>query len=198
MASPKHAPTVTLATETSRPHTSAIACIQGVVDDADLFRCAGAVCVRGTKEEVGVIDDTVKKCQEGGTLLLFPEGTREQENKFLPLKSGLFVSAAETVSAGVKKPKLPYSSSGCASGKSNTAYNRPLARSVVASKIRSSAGESIRAARPHRSRNCSPTSGARSTESGFRIRRILLAPSWMWMTRKLRKCPVSMPSSSSW
>ena len=33
------------------------------------FRCAGAVCVRGTKEEVGVIDDTVKKCQEGGTLL---------------------------------------------------------------------------------------------------------------------------------
>ena len=30
----------------------------------------------------------------GGTLLLFPEGTREQENKFLPLKSGLFVIAA--------------------------------------------------------------------------------------------------------
>ena len=27
------------------------------------FRCAGAVCVRGTKEEVGVIDDTVKKWQ---------------------------------------------------------------------------------------------------------------------------------------
>ena len=53
------------------------------------FRCAGAVCVRGTKEEVSVIEDTVKKCQEGGTLLLFPEGTREQENKFLPLKSGL-------------------------------------------------------------------------------------------------------------
>ena len=58
------------------------------------FRCAGAVCVRGTKEEVSVIDDTVKKCQEGGTLLLFPEGTREQEGKFLPLKSGLFVIAA--------------------------------------------------------------------------------------------------------
>lgn len=58
------------------------------------FRCAGAVCVRGTKEEVSVIDDTVKKCREGGTLLLFPEGTREQEGKFLPLKSGLFVIAA--------------------------------------------------------------------------------------------------------
>ena len=51
------------------------------------FRCAGAVCVRGTKEEVSVIEDTVKKCQEGGTLLLFPEGTREQEGKFLPLKT---------------------------------------------------------------------------------------------------------------
>lgn len=37
------------------------------------FRCAGAVCVRGTKEEVGAIDDTVKKCKEGGTLLIFPE-----------------------------------------------------------------------------------------------------------------------------
>lgn len=58
------------------------------------FRCAGAVCVRGTKEEVGAIDDTVKKCKEGGTLLIFPEGTREKENVFLPLKSGLFVVAA--------------------------------------------------------------------------------------------------------
>ena len=36
----------------------------------------------------------MKKCREGGTLLPFPEGTREQENKFLPLKSGLFVIAA--------------------------------------------------------------------------------------------------------
>ena len=62
------------------------------------FRCAGAVCVRGTKEEVGAIDDTVKKCKEGGTLLIFPEGTREKENAFLPLKSGLFVVAEQTVS----------------------------------------------------------------------------------------------------
>ena len=69
------------------------------------FRCAGAVCVRGTKEEVGVIDDTVKKCQEGGTLLLFPEGTREQEGKFLPLKSGLFVIAA---AANVGRRALPH------------------------------------------------------------------------------------------
>lgn len=51
------------------------------------FRCAGAVCVRGTKEEVSVIDDTVKKCQEGGTLLLFPEGTREQEESSFPSRA---------------------------------------------------------------------------------------------------------------
>ena len=59
------------------------------------FRCAGAVCVRGTKEELGVIDDTVAFCKEGGTLLIFPEGTREKEGTFLPLKSGLFLIAAQ-------------------------------------------------------------------------------------------------------
>ena len=59
------------------------------------FRCAGAVCVRGTKEELGVIDDTVAFCKEGGTLLIFPEGTREKERTFLPLKSGLFLIAAQ-------------------------------------------------------------------------------------------------------
>lgn len=58
------------------------------------FRCAGAVCVRGTREEVAVIDDTVKTCRAGGTLLIFPEGTREKEGHFLPPKSGLFVVAA--------------------------------------------------------------------------------------------------------
>lgn len=59
------------------------------------FRCAGAVCVRGTKEELGVIDDTVAFCKEGGTLLIFPEGTREKEGAFLPPKSGLFLIAAQ-------------------------------------------------------------------------------------------------------
>lgn len=59
------------------------------------FRCAGAVCVRGTKEELGIIDDTVAFCKEGGTLLIFPEGTREKEGAFLPLKSGLFLIAAQ-------------------------------------------------------------------------------------------------------
>ena len=59
------------------------------------LRCAGAVCVRGTKEEVAVIGETVEKCKAGGTLLIFPEGTREKEGKFLSPKSGLFVIAAQ-------------------------------------------------------------------------------------------------------
>ena len=59
------------------------------------FRCAGAVCVRGTREELDVIDKTVETCRKGGTLLIFPEGTREKEGKFLPPKSGLFLIAAQ-------------------------------------------------------------------------------------------------------
>ena len=59
------------------------------------FRCAGAVCVRGTKDEVTVIRQTVDACKQGRTLLLFPEGTREKEGKLLPPKSGLFVIAAQ-------------------------------------------------------------------------------------------------------
>ncbi len=59
------------------------------------FRCAGAVCVRGTKEELGVIEDTVNHCKNGGTLLIFPEGTREKEGRLMQPKSGLFVIAAQ-------------------------------------------------------------------------------------------------------
>lgn len=59
------------------------------------FRCAGAVCVRGTREELDAIDQTVAACASGGTLLIFPEGTREKEGRFLPPKSGLFVIAAQ-------------------------------------------------------------------------------------------------------
>ena len=36
------------------------------------FRCAGALCVRGTKDEVAVIDETVARCQNGESLLIFP------------------------------------------------------------------------------------------------------------------------------
>lgn len=58
------------------------------------FRCAGAMCVRGTKEEAVVIDETVARCQNGESLLIFPEGTREKDGTFLQPKSGLFVIAA--------------------------------------------------------------------------------------------------------
>ena len=59
------------------------------------FRCCGAVCVRGTKDEMAAIEQTVEKCRNGETLLIFPEGTREKDGKLLPPKSGLFVIAAE-------------------------------------------------------------------------------------------------------
>ena len=58
------------------------------------FRWMGALCVRGTREELDVIDQTVEACRNGGTLLIFPEGTREKEGKLLQPKSGLFVIAA--------------------------------------------------------------------------------------------------------
>ena len=60
-----------------------------------LFRWMGALCVRGTREELDVIDQTVEACRNGGTLLIFPEGTREKEGKLLQPKSGLFVIAAQ-------------------------------------------------------------------------------------------------------
>lgn len=59
------------------------------------FRCMGALCVRGTRDELETIDKTVEVCKNGGTLLIFPEGTREREGKLLPPKSGLFVIAAQ-------------------------------------------------------------------------------------------------------
>lgn len=59
------------------------------------FRCMGALCVRGTRDELEAIDKTVEVCKNGGTLLIFPEGTREKEGKLLPPKSGLFVIAAQ-------------------------------------------------------------------------------------------------------
>ena len=59
------------------------------------FRCCGALCVRGNKEELEIIDRTVEACRAGETLLIFPEGTREKEGRLLPPKSGLFVIAAE-------------------------------------------------------------------------------------------------------
>ena len=51
------------------------------------FRCCGAVCVRGTKDEMATIEQTVEKCRNGETLLIFPEGTREKDGKLRPPKS---------------------------------------------------------------------------------------------------------------
>ena len=51
------------------------------------FRCCGALCVRGNKEELEIIDRTVEACRAGETLLIFPEGTREKEGRLLPPKS---------------------------------------------------------------------------------------------------------------
>ena len=55
------------------------------------FRCCGAVCVRGTRDEAAVIEQTVEKCKNGETLLIFPEGTRNKtQDTFLPFHEGSF------------------------------------------------------------------------------------------------------------
>lgn len=59
------------------------------------FRQLGAVPVRGNKEQVETVDETIEACRAGRGLLIFPEGTREKEGALLPPKSGLFVIAAQ-------------------------------------------------------------------------------------------------------
>ena len=55
------------------------------------FRCCGGVCVRGTKDEMAVISQTVEACKQGKTLLIFPEGTRNKTpDTFLPFHEGSF------------------------------------------------------------------------------------------------------------
>ena len=41
------------------------------------FRCCGAVCVRGTKDEMAAIEQTVEKCRNGETLLIFRRHPRK-------------------------------------------------------------------------------------------------------------------------
>ena len=60
----------------------------------------GCVMVRGTKDEMETLNNTIEECKKGRGLLLFPEGTREKEGKLLPPKSGLFVVAAGAGPAG--------------------------------------------------------------------------------------------------
>lgn len=59
------------------------------------FRQLGAVPVRGNKEEVKTLEETVEKCRAGGGLLIFPEGTRTKDGELAQPKSGLFVVAAQ-------------------------------------------------------------------------------------------------------
>ena len=54
----------------------------------------GCVMVRGTKDEMETLNNTIEECKKGRGLLLFPEGTREKEGKLLAPKSGMFVVAA--------------------------------------------------------------------------------------------------------
>lgn len=46
------------------------------------FRCCGAVCVRGTKDEMAAIEQTVEACKNGKTLLIFPEGPAKRKESF--------------------------------------------------------------------------------------------------------------------
>lgn len=48
------------------------------------FRCCGGVCVRGTKDEMAVISQTVEACKQGKTLLIFPEAPAKRRASFCP------------------------------------------------------------------------------------------------------------------
>ena len=48
------------------------------------FRCCGGVCVRGTKDEMAVISQTVEACKQGKTLLIFPEAPAKRTANFCP------------------------------------------------------------------------------------------------------------------
>ncbi len=59
------------------------------------LRQLGAVMVRGTRDEMDVMKNTIESCRDGGGLLIFPEGTREKEGKLISPKSGVFVVASQ-------------------------------------------------------------------------------------------------------
>lgn len=48
------------------------------------FRCCGGVCVRGTKDEMAVITQTVETCKQGRTLLIFPEAPAKRRANCCP------------------------------------------------------------------------------------------------------------------
>ena len=74
------------------------------------FRCSGALCVRGTKEELEIIDRTVEACRAGETLLIFPEGTRGKTESELEL--GEFHNGSFKMATKTGCPIIPLSISG--------------------------------------------------------------------------------------
>ena len=74
------------------------------------FRCCGAVCVRGTKDEMAAIEQTVEKCRNGETLLIFPEGTRGKTESELEL--GEFHNGSFKMAMKTGCPIIPLSISG--------------------------------------------------------------------------------------
>ena len=74
------------------------------------FRCCGALCVRGNKEELEIIDRTVEACRAGETLLIFPEGTRGKTESELEL--GEFHNGSFKMATKTGCPIIPLSISG--------------------------------------------------------------------------------------
>ena len=74
------------------------------------FRCCGGVCVRGTKDEMAVISQTVEACKQGRTLLIFPEGTRGKTESELEL--GEFHNGSFKMAMKTGCPIIPLSISG--------------------------------------------------------------------------------------
>ncbi len=58
------------------------------------FRCCGAVCVRGTKDEMAAIEQTVEACKTARPCSSSRRAPAKRTGKLLPPKSGLFVIAA--------------------------------------------------------------------------------------------------------
>ena len=59
-----------------------------------ILKAIGVFAVDRGNSNILAVKTAIQSLKQGWNLLIFPEGTREKENAFLPLKSGLFVVAA--------------------------------------------------------------------------------------------------------
>ena len=59
-----------------------------------ILQNVGAFAVDRGNSDIQAVKTAIQSLKQGWNLLIFPEGTREKENAFPPLKSGLFVVAA--------------------------------------------------------------------------------------------------------